>query len=126
MRTWGLSLALLVIPADAWATPLAPSDCESVLRETARLIETRYVDPAKAQKLARELRKSARLWCDNTNAEGFAMTVTEWLKKTSSDGHFALDYSATEIAENGNASSFNDAEMLKWYGPQINHGVEKD
>lgn len=125
MRSLGLSLALLVIPANAWATPLTPSDCDAVLRESARLIESRYVDPAKAKMLARELRQSGGLWCKNTDAEGFAKTVTEWLRKTASDGHFALDYSATEIAENGGASSFNDAEMLKWYGPQINHGIEK-
>lgn len=125
MRNLGFILALLLFSANAWSTPLAPSDREAVLRETARLIEARYVDPVKAKMLARELRRSGQRWRDIKDAEGFAKSVTEWLRTNASDGHFALDYSVAEIAENGSTSSFNDAEMMKWYGPQINHGIEK-
>jgi Peptidase family S41 len=125
VRLIGVILALLLASTSASATPLTIGDRELVLRETAKLIEARYVDPSKAKMLAREIRKSGPLWRDIPDAEGFAKAFSAWLRKTSSDGHFALDYSATEIAENGTVSSFSDAETIKWYGPQINHGIEK-
>jgi Peptidase family S41 len=120
-----LLFAALLISSNASATPLSAADREAVLRETAKLIEDRYVDPAKGKMLARKIRKSGALWRNIPDAEGFAKAMSAWLRKTASDGHFALDYSATEIEENGFASSFNEAEMARWYGPQINHGIEK-
>jgi Peptidase family S41 len=125
MKLIGLVFAILLASAGASATPLSANDREAVLRETARLIEARYVDPDKGKMLAREIRKSAAMWRAITDAEGFAKALTEWLRKTASDGHFALDYSTSEIAEDGASSTYSDAEMARWYGPQINHGIEK-
>lgn len=125
MRFIGIVLALSLVSTSASATPLTGADREAVLRETAKLIETRYVDPAKAKMLAREIRKSGPLWQSIQDAEGFAKAVSAWLRTTASDGHFALDYSPVEIAESDASSSFSDAETIKYYGPQINHGIEK-
>jgi hypothetical protein len=125
VKLFCLLIAALLMSTNASATPLSASDREAVLRETAKLIEDRYVDPAKGKMLAGKIRKSGALWRNIADPESFAKAMTEWLRKTASDGHFALDYSATEIAENGLVSSFNEAEMARWYGPQINHGIEK-
>jgi C-terminal processing protease CtpA/Prc len=51
--------------------------------------------------------------------------VTQFLRKVSGDGHLGLSYSATEIPEQQGEAEFSAAEMEKWYGPQLNHGVEK-
>jgi Peptidase family S41 len=125
MRLAAFAVILLMTPVSASATPLTAADREAVLRDTAALIEARYVDPAKAKMIAREMRKAAPTWRNIHDAEEFARTLSEWLRKTASDGHFALDYSPTEISENGTTSTYSDAETLKWYGPQINHGIEK-
>ena len=124
MRSAAFAFILLMTPISASATPLTAEDREAVLRDTAALIEARYVDPAKAKLIAREMRKAAPIWRNIIDAEEFADTVSEWLRKTASDGHFALDYSPAEILEN-EASSFGEAEMIKYYGPQVNHGIEK-
>jgi hypothetical protein len=124
MKSIIIALALLVSAPAASATPLTAEDREAVIRDTAALIEARYVDPVKAKMVAREMRKAAPTWRNISSAEEFARTMSEWLRKTASDGHFALDYSPTEISEN-EPSSFAEAEMIKYYGPQVNHGIEK-
>ena len=45
------------------------------------------------------------------------------LRRVSSDGHLGLTYSEAVISEAGD--DLTAAEMDKWYGPQLNHGVEK-
>lgn len=125
MRSTVVALLLLMTPIEVSASPLTAEDREAVLRDTATLIAERYVDPAKAKMIVREMRKAAPSWRNINNAEEFAHTMSEWLRKTASDGHFALDYSPTEILENGKSSTYSDAETQKWYGPQINHGIEK-
>jgi Peptidase family S41 len=125
MRSAVFALLLLITSISASATPLTAEDREAVIRETAALIEARYVDPVKAEMIAREMRNAAPTWRKINDAQEFARTLSEWLRSTSNDGHFALDYSPTAISENGPASTFSDAETLKWYGPQINHGIEK-
>ncbi|MVZ96140.1 hypothetical protein EUU23_00295 [Sphingorhabdus sp. IMCC26285] len=124
MKYVAIVFALLITPVSAFATPLTAEDRDAVLRETATLIEARYVDPAKARLIAREMRKAAPNWRTIFDAEEFARTISQWLRKTASDGHFALDYSPAEIIEN-EPSSFGEAEMIKYYGPQVNHGIEK-
>jgi hypothetical protein len=120
-----LLFVALMASSSASASPLSAEDRQAVLRETARLIETRYVDPERAQRLARELRNSDEQWRGFSDAESFARSMTEWLRTASGDGHFALSYSATEIAEDGSTSSYDNSEMVRWYGPQVNHGIEK-
>jgi hypothetical protein len=109
----------------ALAGPLAAPDRETVLRETANLIESRYVDREKGKMIARKLRSSSAEWRTISDSEIFATAMTDWLRKTSNDGHFALDYSATEISQETPSSAYAAAEMVRWYGPQINHGIEK-
>jgi hypothetical protein len=125
VKRMGAFAVALIASVNAAATPLTKADREAVLGETAKLIEARYVDAPRARVLARQIRESESLWRDVSDAEAFAEAISEWLRRTAGDGHFALDYSAAEIDEDGPNSSFNDAESIKWYGPQINHGIEK-
>jgi C-terminal processing protease CtpA/Prc len=55
----------------------------------------------------------------------FARSVTEWLRQVSGDGHLGLSYSEAEIPADGGEASFSAAELEKYYGPQLNHGIEK-
>lgn len=108
----------------AEAAPLDRSDKQEIVAKAATLLETRYVDPAAGKRLARGLRTQARQWSAITDPASFAAAVTAWLRATSGDGHLGLSYSPASIAEN-NEAAFSKREMEKWYGPHLNHGIEK-
>ena len=116
------ALALL-IATPAAAADLSPSDQQRVARTAAELIEQRYVDPSKGREVARALR--AEKWRAPADGKAFAQALTIWLRNRSGDGHFAVDYSAQPIAENGGEAQFSQAETERYYGAHLNHGVEK-
>lgn len=116
--------AAILLTGPAVAAPVTAADQRAVIAGAARLLEQRYVDAKAGAKLARNLEKAAPQWRSTTDAEAFAKAVTDWLRKTSGDGHLGLSYSAATIPE-GEEESFSEAEMLRFYGPQVNHGVER-
>jgi len=89
------------------------------------LLEQRYVDAEKGTRLAQGLRRSERNWSAIRDPKAFADAVTEWLRRESGDGHLGLSYSEQPITESGGESAFSGAEMERWYGAHINHGVQK-
>lgn len=107
------------------AEDYSPARQIEIAHTAADLIERRYVDPAKAAVIAQELRASADRWKEPLEGEQFAEAMTAFLREVSGDGHLGLSYSAEPIAEDGGEESFSAEEMRKWYGPQLNHGVEK-
>lgn len=117
-----LSLAL-IFAAPALATDLPLAEQQRVARAAADLIERRYVDPAKGRQVAQALR--AEKWREPAEAGAFAKRLTNWLRSRSGDGHFAVDYSAKPIAEGGGETEFSGAEIERFYGAHLNHGVEK-
>ncbi len=119
-----IGLILLAVTASASAQPKAPIDRSEVILSAARLIEERYVDAAAGKRIARDLRKSRSRWRDLPNEERFAEAVTAWLRERSKDGHFALDYSKTPI-EAAQGSDFAEAEIERYYGREVNHGVRR-
>ena len=119
-----MSALLLFLAAPALAEPLTANDRAEVVANAASLIEQRYVDPTKARTIAASLRKQGRSWT-TTDPQTFAEEVTEWLRRTTGDGHLGLSYSKDPIPEGAGEGKFSAAEMEKWYGPQLNHGVEK-
>lgn len=125
MKSAFLAVMLGLISAPVGATPLSDTDRETVLRNTAKIIEDRYVDPTKGKRLAREIRSSSARWQRQDDAKNFAADMTKWLREISGDGHFQLNYSPTAITDEGVGAHFNQAEMVRFYGPQLNHGIEK-
>lgn len=119
-----MSALLLFLGAPAMAQSLTANDRAEIVANAASLIEQRYVDAAKARTIAASLRKHGRNWT-TTDPEAFAEEVTEWLRRTTGDGHLGLSYSKDPIPEGAGEANFSAAEMEKWYGPQLNHGIEK-
>jgi len=117
-----LTLALLIAAPSA-AANLPPSEQRRVARATADLIEQRYVDPEKGKAIATALR--AESWRLPSEPGDFAKQLTGWLRARSGDGHFAVDYSAKALTESSGESEFSKAEMERYYGAHLNHGVEK-
>lgn len=96
-----------------------------VIRATADIIEARYVDATKAREIATALRHSTERRRVALDGEAFAAEVTALLRALSGDGHLGLSYSPDRIPEEQGEAAFSAAEMDRWYGPQLNHGIEK-
>jgi hypothetical protein len=118
-------LFCLAVAAPAVAAPLSDADRAAVLTNLAATIEGRYVDPAKGARLARQIRASKARWAGRDDPSRFAAEMTAWLREASGDGHFELTYSQTPITDDSAGGAFSQAEMLRFYGPQLNHGIEK-
>lgn len=118
-----LALACLALPAAA--QPVSAADRGQMIDEIARLLATRYVDADKGQRMAAELRKTKAQWRNIADGPAFARALTGWLRQTSGDGHFAVDYSASPIPADGGEKAFLDAEIERYYGTHVNHGVQK-
>ena len=124
MKALVAALALL-LAAPAAARDFSPAEQAEVIRAAAALIEARYVDPDKARAIAAELRRLARDRGAPMEGAAFADAMTERFRAVSGDGHLGLSYSEAPLPEDGGEAQFSAAEMDKWYGPQVNHGVEK-
>lgn len=109
----------------AFAQGLTEADRAEIVANTARLLESRYVDPESGAALARQLPEAAEQWRAITDPRAFARTVTVWLRDQSGDGHLGLSYSEAPIPVEGGDEVFSAAEMERWYGAHRNHGVEK-
>src|SRR3546814_9292943 len=60
------------------------------------------------------------------------MRISDWSSdvcssdlQASGDGHFAVDYSASPIPADGGEAKFLDAEIERYYGAHVNHGMQK-
>ena len=116
---------ILCLAAPARADRLVPDDRARVVEGAARLLETRYVDVRAGRRLARQLRAAAPRWAGIDDPGRFAAAVTEWLRARSGDGHLGLSYSEKRIAEGAGAAAFSAAEMERFYGAHLNHGVQR-
>ena len=120
----GLS-ALMLLGGAAPRPQLTDADRNEVIAKSASLLEQRYVDADIGKRLAKQLRGAQANWKAIRDPEAFATAVTEWMRKESGDGHLGLSYSEQPIAEQGGESAFSAAEMERWYGAPVNHGVER-
>lgn len=119
------TISLLSQASWGQAPSFDPSEQAKVARAAADLIEARYVDAEKASEIAAVLRRSTARWRAPIHGESFATKVTELLREISGDGHLGLSYSREPIAEEQGEAAFSAAEMQRWYGPQLNHGIER-
>jgi C-terminal processing protease CtpA/Prc len=125
MRIFLAIFLMLASPSMSFATPINSADRREVIDATARLLETRYVDPAAGHKLAQDIRRASSKWRNIRSGEELAKAVTDWLRKRSKDGHFALDYSSKPIPAEGGEAAFSTEEIERYYGTHVNHGVQK-
>lgn len=125
MKAFALALAALLLAAPASARDFTGAEQAEVIRAAAALIEQRYVDAAKAEAIAEQIRRLARGRDTPMEGGAFAREMTQAFRALSGDGHLGLSYSEAPIAEGAGEAAFSSAEMDKWYGPQVNHGVEK-
>lgn len=119
-----IALMLALAPA-AHAKSYSAEEQGEIVRAAAALIEQRYVDPAEGRKIARQLRASARRWNKPLEGADFARAMTEHLRAISADGHLGLSHSEKPIPEADGETAFSAAELTRFYGRQVNHGVEK-
>lgn len=119
-----LSIPLL-LPAMATAEVFDQTSHIEVIGAAADAIEARYVDARKARGIAEALRRSGDRWTEPRSGEAFAKEVTAYLRSISGDGHLGLSYSGKPIPPQDGEAEFSAAEMTRWYGPQVNHGIEK-
>lgn len=115
----------ILLAAPSAAPARAPIDRAEVIDSTARLLERRYVDREAGNRMARALRRTRTKWRAYPSEQAFAEAVTSWLRKESGDGHLALDFSAQPIASNAAGSTFAEAEIERYYGRGVNHGVRR-
>lgn len=122
------SIAAVVLIAQATAANaevLDQAEQVKVINAAADLIESRYVDAIKAREVAKALRHSKDRWKEPRSGDAFALQVTAFLRLLSKDGHLGLSYSEESISQQGGEAVFSAAEMERWYGSQLNYGVEK-
>jgi hypothetical protein len=120
-----LTLILFLSAQAVGATGLTAKDRSEIISNAARLIEQRYVDPEHAKRIAGEFRETESRWAGLADPKLFADAVTRWLRETSGDGHLGLSYSEKALPEESGEGSFSAAENEKYYGAQLNHGIEK-
>ncbi len=125
MRVLAVVAAALLLAAPAAARDFTGAEQAEVIRAAAALIEQRYVDAAKAKAIAEQVRRLARDRGVPMEGGAFAREMTQAFRALSGDGHLGLSYSEAPIAEGAGEAEFSATEMDKWYGPQVNHGVEK-
>lgn len=125
MKRAMLSLCLACLALPAWAQPVSTADRRETIDEIARLLEARYVDPDKGRRLAALLRRAKGQWQDVADGPMLAKALTGWLRQAWGDGHFAVEYSADPIPADGGEDAFLEAEIARYYGAQVNHGVQK-
>jgi hypothetical protein len=120
-----VTLLLVATISPAQDRTFEPEEQQAVIRSAADLIEARYVDAEKAHDIAEALRKSTGQWRAPRDGATFASEATAFMRKVSGDGHLGLSYSANAIPQQDGDVTFSAAEMERWYGPQLNHGIEK-
>ncbi|MDR7182979.1 hypothetical protein J2X85_000002 [Microbacterium trichothecenolyticum] len=96
-----------------------------IIHSAADVIEARYVDALKALDIAEALRGSDDRWNYPRDAADFAKDATAYLRAVSGDGHLGLSHSTVAIPDEHGERAFASSEMERWYGPQINHGIER-
>ena len=125
MRLLMAALLLLGLAAPARALPIGPQDRTTVIRNSADLLEQRYVNAEAGKRLAAKLRESEPMWSGVRDPKQFAEAMTQWLRRESGDGHLGLSFSKKPIPADQGEGNFSAAEMERFYGAHLNHGIER-
>jgi C-terminal processing protease CtpA/Prc len=117
-------LLAALAPALAVAAPLPAAEQAQVIEQTAKLVETRYVDPRAGRELARALRRDRSLVAP-AEPEALARRLTAFLRDRAADGHFDVSWSERPLTPEDFSETMAAADIDRFYGPKLNHGVAK-
>ncbi|MEM1232156.1 MAG: S41 family peptidase, partial [Pseudomonadota bacterium] len=99
----------------------------TALRAVIEHLQQEYVDPVVGERAARKLQEAA----DNgrfdsvRSGEAYARAISDALQQHTGDGHLNLEYSATSVDTATVDPAFEAAQLERWYGAAVNHGVER-
>lgn len=117
-------LLAALAPALALAAPLPAAEQAQVIEQTAKLVESRYVDPQAARDLARALRRDRSLAAP-AEPQALAKRLTAFLRERAADGHFDVTWSEKALTPEDFSEVMAAADIDRFYGPKLNHGVAK-
>ncbi len=130
MRLWPVIMIAMTLAAGAGhaVNPLDGAARDQVLKAVIEHLEADYVDPESGSRAARQLRadQAAGRFQHLDDGESFAAALSTRLQALTDDGHLNVEYSRQPIsAESDNDQDYNEAQMQRWYGAQINYGVNR-
>lgn len=117
-------LSVVLAPLAAVAAPLPPAEQAEVVEQAAKLIESRYVDPQAGREIARALRRERSLQAP-AEPKDLADRMTTFLRERGSDGHFMVSWSEKALTPADFSDEMSAADIDRYYGPKLNHGVAK-
>lgn len=127
LRAFAVALTLTASATHASSAPREqPDERRAVIERIAELLRTRYVDAEKGRVLAGRLLADADAgrWDAGVDPERFAESMTEYLRQTSGDGHFRVDYLSKGLPEPTDPT-YAANNLERWYGAGVNHGFEE-
>jgi len=128
MVVTGLLLPVVVLSGSAvGAATIDKAEKAVVIGATAELLQSRYVDAAKGRVVADALRRDAALdaFAGQRSPDDFAQALTNRLRELTGDGHLHVHHQEVSTRTVGpkDLAAFNAAELNKYYGPDVNHGI---
>ena len=121
-----LSFAFTSMPATAGE--ISAADRTAVITAVVGHLKTDYVKPDIGARAAAafETAQQEGVFESLTDGTAFATEVSRRLQALTGDGHLNVEYSAKEIlASDVGKEEFSAGEMERWYGAQLNFGVQK-
>lgn len=119
------ALTLFNYDSRAENVTISKQEKQLLVKQTAQMLEQRYVHAKTGLELAKALRTSwevgelEHLHYKQQTADFF----TAYLREKSKDGHLAMDYHTPSASEKIDSEvEFQESEIEKWYGAHINHG----
>jgi len=105
---------------------LTDADRSAVINAVANHLETDYIEAEAvgiaAARILRDEAASGR-FARYRQGERFAAAVSERLQELTGDGHLNVEYAEGLLTDDEEA--FDAGQMERWYGPQLNYGVER-
>lgn len=126
-RTFVFGVSVIsIFPSNSAAFAQSPFNNQTkriVVARAAKLIAQRYVYPDRGLMFAHALRQERFA---EATPEAFAAALTQFLRRISNDGHFAVEYnpnpsSAADAQASQTQAALNEAG---YYGHSVNHGFE--
>ncbi len=128
MTRWRLLLCVLwVAPGLANSNAVSQGERVTALRAVIEHLLQEYVDPAVGVRAARKLQDDADSGRFDSvhSGEAYARAISDALQQHTGDGHLNLEYSASPLDAATADPAFEAAQLERWYGAGVNHGVER-
>lgn len=123
-----LSLLPLFFSSYVLAQDVSSIDKMIVVKAVMAHLEKDYVDQVVGSEAAKSFRKSLDSGAFDTKSSGagFAESLSEMLKTLTGDGHLNVEYSEKQLPNTkAGITQFSAGEMERWYGAEVNFGVEQ-